>query len=196
MRAAGYASGARQDAAVAMTRSDLDAWIPDPQICTRHRRTSQADPDALWAAANAVRLDQTRTIGRLVRWRIPGVPWSESFAGMLEADPFIVLDAGERHSVSGLCGRIWTLARDYPRLDGPAAFLAWDAPRSVRVLIAHWVEVTADGTSTIVSEARVAPTDRVAAARLKALWIVVGPFERLIGSEPLALAVAGAEAAG
>jgi hypothetical protein len=178
---------------VAHATPDLDAWIADPQIRTCHSRASQADPDTLWAAANAVRLDQTRTIGRMVRWRIPGVPWSESFGDMLAGDPFTVLDAGERYSISGLCGRIWTLARDYPQLEGPDAFLAWDAPRTVRVLIAHWVEQDADGASTIFSEARIAPTDRVARARVQALWIVVGPFERLIGAEPLALAVAGAE---
>jgi len=174
--------------------ADLDAWLPDPQIRTRHRRTSSADPDALWAAAVAVRLDETRTIGRLVRWRIPGVPAGQSFAGLLEDDPFAVLDAGERWSVSGLCGRIWTLARDYPQIDGPRDFLAWDDPRTVRVVFAHWVEEEPGGGSAIVSEARVAPTDRIAGARLQALWLVVGPFERLIGAEPLALAVALAEA--
>ncbi len=181
---------------MSLTTSSLDAWVPDPQIRTSHRRSSHADPDALWNAARSVRLEQTGTIGRLVRWRIPGVPWDETFAGMLEADPFVVLDAGERHSISGLCGRIWTLARDYPQLDGPDSFLAWDSPRSVRVLLAHWVQDDGAGTSTIVSEGRVAPTDRVASARLRALWIVVGPFERLIGAEPLALAVAAAEARG
>jgi hypothetical protein len=181
---------------VVLNASDLDAWIPDPQIRTRHERSSTADPDALWAAATGLRLDQTRTMGRLVRWRIPGVTSDESFVGLLEDDPFIVLDAGERYSISGLCGRIWTLARDYPRLDGPDAFLAWDAPRTVRVLLAHWVQRDEDGTSTIVSEARIAPTDRIAAARMQALWLVVGPFERLIGAEPLALAVAAAEGGG
>jgi hypothetical protein len=178
---------------VPLKTPSLDAWLPDAQVRTCHRRTSRASPDALWAAANAVRLDQTRTIGRLVRWRIPGVPWSRSFAGMLAEDPFTVLDAGEHHMVSGLCGRIWTLARDYPQLDGPDDFCAWDAPRTVRVCLAHWVESDGEGGSAIVSEARVAPTDRIAAARLQALWIVVGPFERLIGAEPLALAVQRAE---
>jgi hypothetical protein len=172
---------------------DLDAWLPDPEIRIRHRREAAADPDALWTAARAVRLDQTRTIGRLVRWRIPGVPAGETFAGLLEHEPFTVLDEGERWSLSGLCGRIWTLTRDYPRIDA-AAFRAYDEPRSVRVLFAHWVHAGADGTSTIVSEARVAPTDRIATARLRALWLVVGPFERLIGAEPFALAVARAEA--
>jgi hypothetical protein len=179
-----------------MRTEDLDAWLPDPEIRVRHRRDAAADPDALWAAARAVRLDQTRTIGRLVRWRIPGVPAAESFAGLLAREPFTVLDEGERWSVSGLCGRIWTLARDYPRIDGPEAFASFDEPRSVRVLFAHWVQPGEDATSALVSEARVVPTDRIAAARLRALWLVVGPFERLIGAEPLALAVAHAESGG
>jgi hypothetical protein len=175
--------------------STLDDWLPEPQVRTRHERSSAADPDTLWAAAKSVRLDQTRTIGRLVRWRIPGVRPAQSFVDLLEDEPFIVLDAGERYSISGLCGRIWTLARDYPRLADANAFAAWDAPRTVRVLFAHWVQREADGRSTLVSEARVAPTDRVAAMRLRSLWLVIGPFERLIGREPLELAVAGAEAA-
>ncbi len=179
-----------------MRTEELDGWLPDPEIRTRHRRASSAAPDALWAAARAVHLDQTRTIGRLVRWRIPGVPDDETFAGLLAHEPFAVLDEGERWSVSGLCGRIWTLARDYPRIDGPGAFAAFDEPRSVRVLFAHWVQEGEDGGSEIVSEARVAPTDRLAAIRLRTLWLVVGPFERLIGAEPLALAVARAETDG
>ncbi|HEY0343747.1 MAG TPA: hypothetical protein VGC59_03820 [Solirubrobacteraceae bacterium] len=175
--------------------STLDDWLPEPQVRTRHERSSAADPDTLWAAAKSVRLDQTRTIGRLVRWRIPGVRPAQSFVDLLEDEPFIVLDAGERYSISGLCGRIWTLARDYPQLESPDAFRAWDAPRTVRVLFAHWVQREPDGRSTLVSEARVGPTDRVAAMRLRSLWLVIGPFERLIGKEPLELAVAGAEAA-
>jgi hypothetical protein len=177
------------------TDMDLDVWLPDPDIVTRHRREARADPDALWAAARVVRLDQTRTIGRLVRWRIPGVPPSQSFMNLLAEDPFAVLEEGERHSISGLCGRIWTLQRDYGRISGPDDFMAWDAPRTVRVLFAHWVTAGPHGTSTLHSEARVGPTDRVAAMRLRALWLAVGPFERLIGAEPLALAAARAEAA-
>ena len=180
---------------MAPTAPILDDWLPDPQIRTHHRRSSAADPDALWAAANSVRLRQTRTIGRLVRWRIPGVAPEQTFAGLLGEYPFVVLDAGEHHMVSGLCGRIWTLARDYPHLDGPEAFRAWHEPRTVRVVFAHWVERGPDGASTLVSESRVQPTDGVAAMRLRSLWLVVGPFERLIGAEPLALATAAAEAA-
>ena len=98
-----------------------------------------------------------------------------------------MVDEGERHLVAGLCGRIWTLARDYPRLDGPEEFAAWDEPGTVRVLFGHWVE-EADGGSALVSEARVKPVDRTAGLRLRALWKLVGPFERLVGAEAIARA--------
>jgi len=42
--------------------------------------------------------------------------------------------------------------------------------------------------SVCLSEARAAGTDRHADVRLRALWAVVGPFERLIGGEALRLA--------
>jgi hypothetical protein len=173
---------------------DLDAWLPDAQITTCHSAAAAVDPATLWKAARDVRLDDTRTIGHLVRWRIPGVPAEQSFMGLLSEEPFTLLDQGPRHAISGLCGRIWTFARDYGQLAGPDDFLAWREPHTVRVLFAHWVTGDPGGaTSTLFSEARVGPTDRVAALRLRALWLAVGPFERLIGAEALALAAAQAE---
>jgi hypothetical protein len=166
-----------------MTAPDLDAWLPDPAIRSRHRRASGADPAALWHAAEHVRLSDTRTLGRLVRWRIPGLEPDLAFRDLFRAHPFIVLDEGEGWSVSGLVGRIWTLERDYPRLTGPEEFLTWDQPGTARVLFANWVQ---DGA--LMSEARVSATDRRAALRLRALWAVVGRFERLIGGAALALA--------
>ena len=176
---------------------DLDAWLSDPEITTCHSAGAGVDPDTLWAAARSVRLDQTRTIGHLVRWRIPGVAPDQSFLGLLCGDPFTLLDEGPHHAISGLCGRIWTLSRDYGELAGPDDFRAWNEPRTVRVLFAHWVTAgPGAGTSTIFSEARVGPTDRIATMRLRALWLAVGPFERLIGAEALALAAAHAERQG
>jgi hypothetical protein len=165
----------------------LDAWLADPAVRTHHRRAADADPGALWDAAGTLPLSDTRTLGRLVRWRIPGLARDLSYGELFRAYPFTVLEEGERHLLSGLCGRIWTLARDYPRLDGPAAFAAWDEPGTVRVLFGHWVEAV-DGGAELVSEARVQPTDRAAALRLKALWKVIGPFERLVGAEAISAA--------
>jgi hypothetical protein len=173
----------------------LDRWLDRPAVRTHHTRTSEASPDALWEAAQAVRLADTRLLGRVVRWRLPGTPVEATFAEVFRSYPFTVLDDGEHHLVAGLCGRIWTLAHDYPRLRDPEDFERWDEPGTVRVLFAHWVEEDpSDGRTTLVSEARVQPVDRHAALRLRAVWAVVGRFERLIGAEPLPVAARRAEA--
>lgn len=176
-----------------MISNRLDTWLPDAAIRTQHRRAVAASPDRLWTCARAARLADTRTLGRLVRWRLPGTGAASTFDRLLRAYPFTVLEEGEHLLVSGLCGRIWTLARDYPRLDGAADFRDWDEPGTVRVLIAHCVQRITDGRSEIVSEARVAPVDRRAARRLRALWAVVSPFEHLVGADALRVAVRCAE---
>jgi hypothetical protein len=172
---------------------DLDAWLPQPAVRTHHRRSAAVAPDALWRAARDIRIGETRALGRLVRWRIPGTPGERTYDQLLRAYPFTVLDEGEHHLVSGLCGRIWTLERDYPRLEGPADFAAWDRSGTVRVLFGHWVTADGAGGAELGSEARVQPVDRAAAMRLRTLWTVIGRFERLVGAEPLRLAARRAE---
>jgi len=170
----------------------LDDWLPDATVRTHHRRTAAATPDALWTAATSIRLAETRRLGRLVGWRIPGVNPSQTYDELFRAYPFTVLAESEHELVSGLVGRIWTLARDYPELDGPEAFAAWDEPGTVRVAFHNYVRPLGQGAE-LLSEARVQPVDTVARLRLKAIWTVIGPFERLVGAEPLALAAARAE---
>jgi hypothetical protein len=172
----------------------LDGWLPDPAVRTQHRRTSPLGAEELWSAALKVRLCDTRALGRLIRWRIPGTPPDRSFGELFRSYPFIVLEEGPRHLVSGLCGRIWTLSRDYPVLADREGFRAWDEHGTARVLLAHWASQREEGDAELVSEARVQPVDRAAALRLRALWAAVGPFERLVGSEGLNAAVAMGEA--
>jgi hypothetical protein len=171
----------------------LDRWLPDATVRTLHRRTAAVDRDALWTAARGIRLADTRRLSRLVGWRIPGVDAGETYHELFQAYPFCVLEESEDLLVSGLCGRIWTLARDYPELSGPDEFAAWDQAGTVRVAFAHWVRPLEDGRAELLSEARVQPVDMHARLRLKTVWAVLGPFERLIGAEPLALAVRRAE---
>jgi hypothetical protein len=171
----------------------LDEWLPSAAVRTRHGRAAAASPDALWEAAASIRLADTRRLGRLVRWRIPGLPSGLTYHELFRSYPFCVLEESSHVLVSGLCGRIWTLSRDYPSLSGPDEFAAWDEPGTVRVAFAHWVEPNGDGGASLCSEARVSPVDARAALRLKATWAVIGPFERLVGAEPLALAAARAE---
>jgi hypothetical protein len=172
-----------------MSSSQLDRWLPRPTIRTQHRRVSTADADELWRAALGLRLSDTRALGHLVRWRIPGTAADQSFGELFRAYPFTILDEDTNLLVSGLCGRIWTLARDYPTLDGAAGFRDWHEAGTVRVLFAHWTAPCPDGRTELVSETRVQPIDRAAALRLRVLWRVVGPFERLVGAEALTTAV-------
>ncbi len=175
------------------TGFELDAWLPEPRVRTLHRRDARADPDSLWRAAQTVRLSDTPRLGRIIRWRIEGTSPHLAFAELFRTYPFTLLAEGSRWSVSGLCGRIWTLARDYPRISGPEEFAAWAEPGTVRVAFGHRVETDADGRSALVSEARVEPVDRRADLRLRAVWAAVGRFERLIGGEALRVSCRRAE---
>jgi hypothetical protein len=174
---------------------DLDAWLPDPQVRGSHRCSARATPTELWHAAEEVTVGDAAVLGRAIRWRIPDTPADISFRELLRCYPFTVLAEGEGWSVSGLCGRLWTLRRDYPRLDGRDDFLDWREPGTVRVLLADWVEPEGDGRAAICNESRVSPVDRSAAIRLRALWAVVGRLERLVGGEALRLATKRAESA-
>ena len=174
---------------------DLDRFVADAQVQTFHRREADAGPAALWQAAQSVLLCEAPTLGRVVRWRIPGVPRDLPYGELFRRYPFTVLEEGERWSVSGLCGRIWTLSRDYPRIDGPEEFRAWNRRDSVKVAFAHWVEEAGPGRSALVSESRIKPIGRRATLRTRALWAVVGRFERAIGGEALKVAAERAERA-
>lgn len=167
---------------------DLDQWLPSPLVRTFHRVSAEADAERLWQAAETIRLRDAPTLGRAVRWRIPGTASDLPFRDLFRQYPFAVIDEGARWSVSGMCGRIWTLRRDYPRIEGAGDFLAWEQPGTVRVLLAHWIEQDGPGQSALVSEARIQPVNRGAGLRLRALWSLVGHLERLIGGEALRVA--------
>jgi hypothetical protein len=175
------------------TAPALDLWLPAPLVRTHHRLAARASPGTLWHAAEGVKLSDTRRLGRLVHWRIPGLSGDITYRELLRCPPFVLLEEGERHSLSGLCGKIWTLKRDYPQLDGPEEFLAYQEPGTARVLFAHWVEELRGGCSELVSEARIDPVDASARWRLRALWRLVAPFEPFIAKEPLPLAARKAE---
>ncbi|HEX4109276.1 MAG TPA: hypothetical protein VHX88_14160 [Solirubrobacteraceae bacterium] len=165
-----------------------DEWLPDPAVRTGHRRESSARAAELWDAAGSVKLRDCRLLGRLVRARIPSLRSDLSFRDLFHERPFLVLDEGETYSLSGLCGRIWSVRGEFARLDSPQEFLDWSERGTVRVLFAHYTEPTPRG-SAIVSEVRVVPTDRLAGLRLRAMGPFISAFQGLVGVEGLAAAV-------
>lgn len=175
-------------------RPDLDRWLAEPQVRTRHARRARAGVEELWRAAMETRLRDCRLLGRLVSRRLGVGDPTTTFAGLFGAAPFVLLEEGPSWALSGLCGRIWTVRGELGRLDGADAFRDWDEAGTVRVLFAHWAEPLARGAS-LHSEVRVTPVDRRAALRLAALEPFVAAFQSLIGREALALAVRRADAA-
>lgn len=178
-------------------RPDLEHWLPNPAMCVAHSRESSARPDELWAAARTVRVCEAGLLGRLIRWRIPGVPGELTFDELFRRPPFAVLD-GEADGalVSGLVGRIWTIRRDYPLVSDPEEFRTWHKPGTARVVFANWVSVARDGRARLASEARVDVSGTQGRIGLAAVRPLVGSFQNLIGTEGIATAVRRAERAG
>jgi hypothetical protein len=173
-------------------RPNLDDWLPDPQIRTSHRRGAEAEPAEVWRAAQRMRVKDAPRLARVLRWRIPGTAADLRFEELFSRYPFAILDEGENWSVSGLCGRPWSVRRDYPRLSGPDEFRDWNEAGTVRILFAHWIEPKDGGGAELVSESRVEPVDRRARWRMRTLWTAMGRFESLIGREALTAAVEAA----
>ena len=170
---------------------DLDYWLARPAIRVAHRRATTASPDRVWDAARQIRLSDARLLGRLVRWRIPGLAPDLAFDEMFRASPFVVLsEEPGRALVSGLVGRIWTLRRDYPQLRDPEEFRAWSTAGTARVLFANWVQ--ADPTEVHV-EARVEAIGAQGRVGIAAVRPLVSAFGHLIGSDGLEAAVRRAE---
>jgi hypothetical protein len=171
---------------------DLDKWLPEPALRVVHRRESSVSADELWRAAREVRLTETAVLGRLVRWRIPGLGRDLRYDEMFRQPPFMVLEEGAHGLVSGLVGRIWTLRRDYPRLGSPEEFAEWSRGGTARVVIANWAQ-DRDGGSMLAAEARVEPVGPQGRLGVAAVRPVVRAFQSLVGSDGINAAVRRAE---
>jgi hypothetical protein len=170
----------------------LDSWLPAPMLRVAHRQRTTAGPDAAWAAASTVRLQDTQLLGRLVRWRIPGTPREIAFDAMFRRPPFLVLEEGERGLLAGVVGRIWTLRRDYPRLEDPAEFRDWSERGTARVVFANWVSSGRQGTE-LCSETRVQGFGTQGRLGVTSVRPLVRGFQHVIATDGLAAAVRLAE---
>jgi hypothetical protein len=173
---------------------DLDRWLAAPALRSAHRREARVDAATLWAAALAVRLGDCRLLGRLVRTRLGVGDADTTFEELFRSAPFALFERGPQSSLSGLCGRIWSVRAELTAPADPDAFLAWSEPGTARVLFAHWVSPTPAG-SAIHSEVRVDAVDRRAARCLWALEPFIATFQGLIARESLTAAVRRAEGA-
>jgi hypothetical protein len=180
---------------MAFNTPQLDTWLPDPAVRVAHCRESSVPPERLWEAARSVRLGDTRLLGRLVRWRIPGLARGISFDEMFRQQPFTVLTESDSALVSGLVGRIWTLRRDYPELEDPEEFREWSVAGSARVLLANWVHAARDGQTELRSETRVQAFGAQGRIGLASVRPLIRGFQQLVANDAMAVALRRAEQA-
>jgi hypothetical protein len=171
----------------------LDTWLANPAVRVAHLRQSRADPEELWRAARQIELSDTRMLGRLIRWRIPGVSASSTFDLLFRQPPFAVLEEEEQALVSGLVGRIWTMRRDYPLLRDPAEFRDWTRSGTAKVVFAHWVEPAEGDGAVLRSETRVKAFGAQGRVGLASVRPLISGFQQLVASDALAAAVRQAE---
>ena len=174
-------------------KPDLDHWLPDPAVRITHCRQSTADPDRLWQAARSVKLTDTSMLGRLVRWRIPGIDAAASFDELFRNPPFVVLEDHEIGLVSGIVGRIWTLRRDYPDLAAPEDFEDWSARGTARVAFGIWVDPVDGGGAALTSETRVQPIGAQGRIGVAAVRPLIRAFQNLVGTDGIEAALRIAE---
>ena len=111
-------------------------------------------------AATEIRLAETRRLGRLVGWRIPGVEASQTYHELFRDVPFTVLDESEHGLVSrpraagSGRSRATTRSSTGRRRSRPGT-----SPGTVRVAFAHWVRPLGRRRAELLSEARVQPVD-------------------------------------
>lgn len=178
-----------------MHAPDLDAWLPDASLSVFHVRRSAAPAEALWHAAREVDLDETRLLGRLVRWRIPGVPADATFEGLFRSAPFAVLEETALSLLSGIVGRIWTLRRDYPQIADPDEFRTWRHSGTARVLFANWAAPSEGGDgSRLCSETRVQAFGMQGRLGLASVRPLIRGFHHLVATDAMAVALRRAEA--
>ena len=169
-------------------------WLPRTHAHLSYRRRSSASADDLWQAAAEVRLRDAPRLCRLIRWRLGShaPPPETTFEEFFRTGIFIQLEAGERHSVSGVAGRIWTPSGRYERFASAAEYKEYDRGGTAKVVLVNGVRET-DRGSEIWNEAGVMIHGTRTRIAFWPFWQVVHPFARLIATEGLAVAVRRAE---
>jgi hypothetical protein len=174
--------------------TSIDDWVPRCHARLYRARASTATPDALWDAAQTVRLRDTPQLNRLIRWRLGRhAPSPETtFEEFFRTGIFMLLEEGERLSISGVAGRIWAPSGAYAQFETAGEYREYAQRGTAKVVLSTAVHEHERG-SQIVNEARIWCADRRTQVIFRPFWALVSPFARFIYSEGLAVAVRRAE---
>lgn len=150
----------------------IDAWLPSFNMGERHEIRVALPPEQALRRALAMPAAPDRLVRLLFRLR--GLRPDGSIEQFMAANGFTVLEQTPTTYVVGLVARGRRVS-----LAGPAAWRAAALPRSVKIAADFRAE-PAPGGSRLITETRVAATDRRALLGFWLYWLIVGPFSKLI----------------
>jgi len=174
--------------------ASLDDWLPGHQIRLHSTRVARVEPERLWEAAQTLRLSETPNMRRLIRWRLGRhAPDADTtYRELFRSGIFMLLEEGERYSVSGVAGRIWAPSGDYATFATPDDYRQYASSGTAKVALLTQVREHEQG-SEIASESRVRVHGRRTRVVFRGPWTVMRPFSRFVPHEVLSAAVRRAE---
>ncbi|GLH78309.1 hypothetical protein SSBR45G_32180 [Bradyrhizobium sp. SSBR45G] len=164
----------------------IDHFLPDYQFSERHETRVRCPPGALldliqtWEprdrfsdAAMTVRQTPARLMHRLAPSRHPAPqPFSLKSFAPLGRD-------GDRAMVGGLIGQFWRNDFGLVPIASPEAFVAFDAPRTPKLVLGFMAEPEGEMTR-LVTETRVYCPDRMSYVMFLPYWLLIRPASGLI----------------
>jgi hypothetical protein len=157
----------------------LDEWLPAYDFVERHRVVCRANPRAVWKALHEANLADAWLARAVIALR--GLKQSPELTldAMIASGFSLLAERPEREIVLGLEGRFWTPTGGRIRTDA-ATFRGPIAPGAARAAIDFVAVPSADGTTLLTTETRVACADPAARRRFRAYWFFVRPGSGLI----------------
>jgi hypothetical protein len=123
-----------------------------------------------------------RSIPARIRSREPAA--GRTRRGSPMPDAFIELERNDHSAAYGIAGQFWKPVARPVKLDGPAAFAAFDEPGNAKAVIGFEVRA-APGGSVLATETRIAATDENARRVFGRYWLVVRAGSGLIRHDML-----------
>lgn len=160
----------------------IDEIMPTYDRREAHRRTIDAPPAAIWAAAKELRGDEMTLMRALMGIRTLGRRAGDGsrtvLSGFRGMGFDLLAEEPERELVVGGIGRFWTLSGGMYKVESREQFAAFDEPRYAKVAFNFRLE---DGE--LSTETRIAGTDDYARRRFGLYWLLVRPGSGLIRHE-------------
>ena len=158
----------------------FETYLPRHQFAERHHILIDASPKAVLDRLEGNSAPRDRIIAGLMQARsIPGrilnrLGLRNTVQSQRFGPPsFVPLErAGDREIASGLVGRFWRPDGGQVPVADAAAFLAFDAPRTAKLVIV-WTAEPEGKRTRLITETRIWCPDRYAQAMMTPYWLVI-----------------------